>query len=129
MAAVNRVFLIGNVGKDAELRHTATGKAVATFSLATTEKVGDSERTEWHSIVVWDRQAEIAQQYVKKGRQVYVEGRLQTRDWEKDGVKHYKTEVVCRNFQLLGRREDAPSAEDAADILGGELGPPLDMED
>jgi single-strand DNA-binding protein len=154
MAGINRVMLIGNVGRDAEVRYTQGGQAVASFSLATSEVYSDKtsgerqERVEWHNIVAWGRQAEIAGQYVKKGRQVYVEGRLQTRDWvDPQGVKHYKTEVVARNFQLLGRRDDAgprdegshaPAARgggasapsqpyDEYDI--GDLGPPLDMDD
>jgi single-strand DNA-binding protein len=153
MAGINRVMLIGNVGRDAEVRYTQSGQAVASFSLATSEVYSDKtsgerqERVEWHNIVAWGRQAEIAGQYVKKGRQVYVEGRLQTRDWvDPQGVKHYKTEIVARNFQLLGRRDEggardegghAPAARgggatpsqpyDEYDI--GDLGPPLDMDD
>ena len=149
MAGINRVILIGNVGRDAEVRYTQGGTAVATFSLATSEVYSDKqtnerqERTEWHNIVCWGRQAEIAGQYVKKGRQLYVEGRLQTRDWvDPQGVKHYRTEVIARNFQLLGRRDEGPREEsysnqargqaaqapyDEYDI--GDLGPPLDMDD
>lgn len=145
MASVNRVFLIGNVGRDPEVRYTQNGTAVANFSLATKDTWGGrdggerQERTEWHNIVVWAKQAEIAGQYIRKGRQLFVEGRLQTRDWvDPQGVKHYKTEIVCRNFQLLGRRDDAPTGsfdspdqfprnvEDDYDI--GDLGPPLDMD-
>lgn len=113
MTGVNKVILLGNVGRDPEVRYTQNGTAVANFSLATSEVYGGrdggerKEQTEWHNIVCWGRQAEIAGQYVKKGRQLYVEGRLQTRDWvDPQGVKHYKTEIVCRNFQLLGRRGD-----------------------
>jgi single-strand DNA-binding protein len=112
MAGVNKVILVGNVGRDAEVRYTQNGTAVAGFSLATSESFSDrdgqrQERTEWHNVVVWGRQAEIAGQYVKKGRQLFVEGRLQTRDWvDPQGVKHYRTEVVASRFQLLGRRED-----------------------
>ncbi|HES57981.1 MAG TPA: single-stranded DNA-binding protein [Firmicutes bacterium] len=149
MAGVNRVFLIGHVGRDAEVRYTNNGQAVASFSLATTESWGGrdggerQERTEWHNIVVWARQAEIAGQYVKKGRQLYVEGRLQTRDWvDPQGVKHYKTEIVANKFQFLGRREDyessygssgggqaPPRQEEEEDYNIGDLGPPLDMDD
>ena len=113
MTGVNKVILLGNVGRDPEVRYTQSGTAVANFSLATSEVYGGrdggerKEQTEWHNIVCWGRQAEIAGQYVKKGRQLYVEGRLQTRDWvDPQGVKHYKTEIVCRTFQLLGRRDD-----------------------
>jgi single-strand DNA-binding protein len=115
MASLNRVLLIGNVGRDPEVRYTQSGRAVGNFSIATSERFtgGDGqqqERTEWHNIVVWGRNAEVAQQYVRKGRQLYVEGRLQTRDWvDPQGVKHYKTEVVCDRFLLLGRREDGES--------------------
>lgn len=153
MAGLNRVMLIGYVGRDAEVRYTNSGQAVANFSLATSEVFGGrdggerQERTEWHNIVVWARQAEIAGQYVKKGRQLYVEGRLQTRDWvDPQGVKHYKTEIVARSFQLLGRKDDADSygggshgskAETGQPAAGpkldeydiGDLGPPLDMDD
>ncbi len=159
MAGVNRVFLIGNVGRDAEVRYTQGGQAVASFSLATSEVYSDKtsgerqERVEWHNITAWGRQAEIAGQYVKKGRQLYVEGRLQTRDWvDPQGVKHYKTEIVARNFQLLGRRDDGggrdeggytPQARGGGGAGGGghapsqpydeydigDLGPPLDMDD
>jgi single-strand DNA-binding protein len=146
MASVNRVFLIGNVGRDPEVRYTQNGTAVANFSLATTDTWGGrdggerQERTEWHNIVVWAKQAEIAGQYIRKGKQLFVEGRLQTRDWvDPQGVKHYKTEIVCRNFQMLGRRDDAPAAdygsrgasqpgEDADEYDIGDLGPPLDMD-
>jgi single-strand DNA-binding protein len=161
MAGVNKVILVGNVGRDAEVRYTQSGTAVAGFSLATSESFNDrdgqrQERTEWHNCVVWGRQAEIAGQYVKKGRQLYVEGRLQTRDWvDPQGVKHYRTEVVANRFQLLGRREngegeggggggyqrggggyggggggrqnDYAPAYDDFDV--GDLGPPLDMDD
>ena len=152
MAGVNKVMLIGHVGRDAEVRYTQGGQAVANFSLATSETWGGKdgserqERTEWHNIVCWGRQAEIAGQYVKKGRQLYVEGRLQTSNWvDPQGVKHYKTEVNCRTFQLLGRRDDSqssgyspqtePSQAAAAPAGGtddydiGDLGPPLDMDD
>ena len=140
MAGVNKVILVGYVGRDAEVRYTNSGQAVANFSVATTEITGkDDDRdevTEWHNIVCWARQAEIAGEYVKKGRQLYIEGRLQTRDWlDPQGVKHYKTEIVARNFQLLGRRDDvdnnapldrAVNKVDEYDI--GDLGPPLAME-
>jgi len=113
MSGVNKVIILGNVGRDPEVRFTQNGTAVANFSIATSEVFGGrdggekKETTEWHNIVCWGRQAEIAGQYVKKGRQLYVEGRLQTRDWvDPQGVKHYRTEIICRNFQLLGRRDE-----------------------
>ncbi len=110
---VNKVILVGNLGRDPEVRSTPSGQSVATFSLATNRKWRDKdgnrqEQTEWHNIVCWGRQAEIAGQYLTKGRQVFVEGRLQTRSWEdkQSGEKKYKTEVICDNFQMLGQRSD-----------------------
>lgn len=117
MPGVNKVILIGNLGSDPELRYTPNGVAVANFSVATSERWNDKdgksqERTEWHRIVAWRKLAEIAGEYLKKGRQVFVEGKLQTRSWEdQDGVKRYMTEIIADNIQMLGRRgEDEPSA-------------------
>lgn len=113
--SLNKVQLIGHLGADPELRYTANGMAVATFSLATNERYKDDndtwqDRTEWHRLVAWGRQAEVAGEYLAKGRQVYIEGRLQTRSWEgQDGVKRYTTEIVARDLILLGGRGDAPS--------------------
>ena len=111
---VNKVILVGNLGRDPELRSTPSGQPVATFSLATSRKWRDKEgnrqeQTEWHQIVCWGRQAEVAGQYLTKGKQIYVEGRLQTRSWDdrNSGEKRYKTEVVCDNFQMLGSRGDS----------------------
>jgi single-strand DNA-binding protein len=108
---LNKVMLIGNLGRDPEVRHTTSGQTVASFSLATSRKWRDrdgnrQEQTEWHNIVCWGRQAEIAGQYLTKGRQIYVEGRIQTRSWDdqQSGEKKYRTEVVCDNFQMLGSR-------------------------
>ncbi len=113
---LNKVMLIGNLGRDPEVRTTQSGQSVANFSLATSRRWKDrdgnrNEETEWHKIVVWGRQAEIAAQYLTKGRQIYVEGRIQTRSWDdqKTGEKKYMTEVVCENFQMLGTRGDAPA--------------------
>jgi single-strand DNA-binding protein len=110
---VNKVILIGNLGRDPEVRSTPSGQPVASFSLATSRKWKDKtgnrqEETEWHNIVVWGKQAEIAGQYLKKGKQIYLEGRLQTRSWDdkQSGEKKYRTEVVCDNFQMLGSRGD-----------------------
>ena len=110
---VNKVILIGNLGRDPEVRSTPSGQAVASFSLATNRRWRDrdgnrQEQTEWHDIVCWGRQAEVAGQYLTKGRQIYVEGRLQTRSWEdkQSGEKKYRTEVICENFQMLGTRSD-----------------------
>ena len=106
MGSVNKVILVGNVGKDAEVRVTPGGQSVASFSIATTEtwtKDGEKkEKTEWHRIVLWGRQAETLQPYLTKGKQIYVEGRLETRQWEKDGQKHYTTEVKADKIVLLG---------------------------
>lgn len=105
--SVNKVILIGNLGSDPELRYTQSGQAVANFNIATNERWNDKdgqtqERTEWHKIVVWGRQAENCEKYLSKGRQVYIEGRLQTRDWEdRDGNKRYTTEVVAQSVQFL----------------------------
>ena len=110
--AVNKVILLGNVGRDPEVRYPQQGQAVAQFSLATTERaytnangVQVPERTEWHNIVVWGRNAEIVERYVKKGTQLYIEGKLRTRMWEdRNQIKHYVTEVYVDVLELLGRR-------------------------
>ena len=107
MAGVNKVILVGNLGSDPQVRYTPGGQAVANFNIATSErfnnKAGEKEeRTEWHRIVAWGKLAEICQQYLKKGKQVYIEGRLQTRQWEKEGQKHYTTEVKADKIVLLG---------------------------
>jgi single-strand DNA-binding protein len=108
MASVNKVIVLGNLGRDPELRHTTGGKAVATLSVATNEHWTDQsgerqERTEWHRIVVWGRPAENCAQYLAKGRSVFVEGRLQTRKWEdRDGNDRYTTEIVADSVQFLG---------------------------
>lgn len=115
MASVNKAILIGNLGADPELRYTPAGKAVATFNIATTDRWRGSdgqmqERTEWHRIVMWDRQAEVAKEYLRKGSPVYIEGRIQTRNYDdKDGVKRYVTEIVGQRMQLLGQRGDSSS--------------------
>jgi single-strand DNA-binding protein len=115
MAGVNKVILIGNLGRDPELRYTQGGQAVANFTLATTErfptKEGErQERTEWHRIVAWGRTAELCAQYLSKGRSVYVEGRLQTREWEdKEGQKRRTTEIVAQSVQFLGGRDGGGS--------------------
>ncbi len=109
---INKVTLLGRLGKDPETRYTGSGMAVANFSLATSEKRKDDngefvEKTEWHNIVVWGKQAENCQQYLTKGRQVYIEGKIQTRNWENDaGVKQYKTEIVAFQIKYLGNNND-----------------------
>jgi single-strand DNA-binding protein len=108
MAGVNKVILVGNLGRDPEIRYTKDGQAVANFTLATTENFSSrdgkrEERTEWHRIVVWGKTAENCAQYLSKGRTVYIEGRIQTREWEdKEGQKRKTTEVVAQTVQFLG---------------------------
>ena len=116
MASLNKVMLIGNLGRDPEVRYTASGTAVAGFSVATTEKFKNKsgeweERTEWHNITLWGRLAEIAGEYLAKGKTVYVEGRLQTRKWQdRDGKDRYTTEVVADKMQMLGGKGDGGRA-------------------
>jgi len=113
---INKVTLVGNLGRDPEMRYTQSGTAVANFTVATSEKWKDKnsgemqERTEWHRIVVWGKLGEICGQYLSKGRQVYIEGRLQTREWEdKDGNKRYTTEVVANEMKMLGTKDSRES--------------------
>ena len=107
---VNKVILVGNVGNDPEVRYMPNGNAVANVSIATSEtwkdkNTGDQqEKTEWHRVVFFNRLAEIVEQYVKKGSKLYLEGRLQTRSWEQDGVKRYTTEIVANEMQMLDSR-------------------------
>jgi single-strand DNA-binding protein len=113
MASVNKVIVLGNLGKDPDLRHLPNGDAVCNFSLATTESWKDKEgnkqdKTEWHNVVIFRKLAEIAGEYLKKGRPVYIEGRLQTRKWQdKDGKDRYTTEIVADQMQMLGSRDEA----------------------
>lgn len=110
MAGVNKVILIGNLGKDPELKYgQASGKAVCRFSLAVSERRSNEEQTEWFNIVCFDRTAEVANEYLSKGRQVYLEGRLQTRKYQdKDGMDRYMTEVIVNQMTMLGSRRDGP---------------------
>jgi single-strand DNA-binding protein len=123
MASVNKVILIGNLGRDPETRYTTGGDAVTNLRIATTDvwkdKAGEKqEKTEWHTVVLFGRQAEIAGEYLKKGRPVYIEGRLQTRKWtDKEGVEKYSTEIVGDRMQLLGSREGSGGAD--AEFAGG----------
>lgn len=117
MGSVNKVILVGNLGRDAELRYTPGGAAVANFSIATTETWTDKnsgerrDQTEWHRVVLWGKQAETLNDYLKKGRQIYVEGRLQTRQWDdRDGNKRSTTEVRSDRIVLLGGRRDGEGA-------------------
>jgi single-strand DNA-binding protein len=127
VAGVNKVILVGNLGSDPEVRATTSGQRVANFRLATSRSwTGQDgqrqEKTEWHSIVVWGKQAEIAERFLQKGKQIYLEGRLETRSWQdKEGQTRYKTEVICENFQMLGRagdRNGEPSNDDSRDRAG-----------
>jgi len=110
--SVNKVILVGNLGKDPELRYTPSGTAVATFSLATTERYKDRDgnpqkKTEWHNIVAWRQLAEICGKYLHKGKQIYVEGKIQNRSYDdRDGNKRYISEVVINEMQMLGSRDD-----------------------
>ena len=134
MAGINKVILVGNLGRDPEIRYAPSGTAVATFTLATTESIpskdgGREDRTEWHSIVTFGRLAEICGEYLAKGRQVYIEGRLQTREWEdRDGNKRKTTEIVANTMQMLGPppggsggkpRDSRPSAPRGGEPRGG----------
>ena len=110
--SVNKVILVGRLGRDPETRYTGSGQAVANFSVATDESYKDrngerQKRTEWHKIVVWGKQAEIAQQYLKKGSLVFIEGRIQSREWQdKEGQKRTSFEIVANNFRMLGGRAE-----------------------
>ncbi|MFM2056375.1 MAG: hypothetical protein RLY71_760 [Pseudomonadota bacterium] len=128
MASVNKVILIGNLGRDPEVRYTPSGSAICNVSIATTRNWKDKnsgdrvEETEWHRVVFYDRLAEIAGEYLRKGRPVYVEGRLKTRKWQgQDGKDNYTTEIIAQEMQLLGGREStgAPAGGDDMDTGGG----------
>ena len=123
MGSVNKVIIVGNLGKDPELRTTSGGQSIAEFSVATSEswtgKDGQrNERTEWHRVIVWGRQGESCAQYLSKGRPVYIEGKIQTREWtDRDGNKRYMTEIVATNVVFLGggdgqRRQAPPKIEE-----------------
>jgi len=126
---VNKAIIIGNLGRDPEIRFTAGGQAVANFTVATneswTDKAGQKqERTEWHKIVVWGKLGELCGQYLAKGRQCFVEGRIQTREWtDKEGKKNYTTEIVAQNVQFLGSRDGA-GARNGNGKPQDDMGPP-----
>ena len=128
---INKVILVGNLGQDPEVRYMPSGAQVTTARIATSDSWKDKqsgeskERTEWHTVVFFDRLAEIAGQYLKKGSQVYVEGRLQTRKWQdRDGNDRYTTEIIARDMQMLGGRGggSAPRDRDSGDYAGGSAG-------
>ena len=148
---VNKVILVGRLGRDPETRYTGGGQAVANFSVATDETYKDrngerQKRTEWHRITVWGKQAEIAQQYLKKGALVYIEGRIQTREWQdKEGQKRTSFDIVASNFRMLGGRseggsgsggmgggrggDDYDQAGPSEEPMGGHGGPEISDED
>ena len=109
MSGVNKVILIGRLGRDPEIRYSQQGTAVTNFSLATSEKWKDEEKTEWHKVVAFGKQAEVMEKYLKKGSQVFLEGRVQTRKWEQDGQDRYTTEIVVSNFQFVGGKGEGQS--------------------
>lgn len=132
MAGVNKVILVGNLGKDPEVRHLEGGVAVAKFTLATSESYKDKsgqkvDQTEWHNVVVWRGLADVAEKYLKKGMTVYVEGKLRTRTWDdKDNHKHYTTEVVADTFTILSKKENNPSSgKEEGNDLGNKMGDDL----
>lgn len=118
MAGINKVILVGHLGADPEMKYTGTGLGVCKFNLATTERWNGKdgqkqERTEWHRIIIWGKLGELCNEYLKKGRQAYVEGRLQTRSWDdKEGNKKYTTEIVANTVQFLGSPDQQRSASD-----------------
>ena len=132
MAGVNKVIIVGRLGKDPEVRYTTNGQAVANFTVATSENWTDKtsgqkqEKTEWHRIVVWGRLAELCRDYLKKGRQVYVDGRLQTRSWDdRDGTKKYTTEIIANTIQFLGTAPDkVETTNDGVDFVQPESSTP-----
>ena len=135
MSGINKAIIVGNLAADPELRYTPSGAAVANFNIATTEKWKDKdgqsqERTEWHRIILWSRQAEIAKEYLHKGSSVYIEGRIQNRSYEdKDGVKKYISEIVGQRMQFLGGRGGGPSTNGAPSEPPPEPPGNLDKED
>ena len=116
---INKVILVGNLGTDPEVRYTANGGAVANLTIATSEQWTDKqsgqkqEKTEWHRVVMFGKLGEIAGEYLRKGSQAYIEGRLQTREWQKDGVKRYTTEIVASDMQMLGSRPAGDQSQSA----------------
>lgn len=126
MASLNKVMLIGNLGKDPEVRYTGSGQAVASFSLATSERFKNKqsgeweEKTEWHRVTLWGKQAEVAGEYLAKGKTVFIEGRLQTRKWtDRDGNEKYTTEIVGERMQMLGGKGDGGGGTGRRSEAGG----------
>ena len=135
MASINKAILIGNLGKDPEIRYIPSGQAVATFSIATTRKWRDKEgqpqeQTDWHNIVVWGRLAELAKEYLAKGRSVYIEGRIQNRSYDdKEGNKRYISEVVATTMQFLGGRSDQAGGSQASQAPPSDQPPDITDDD
>jgi len=139
MAGVNKVTLIGRLGQDPDVKYMADGTAVATFSVATSQEWKDKtsgekkEAVEWTKVVAWRKLAEICGEYLKKGRQVYIDGRMATRTWEKDGQKHYITEVIAREVQFLGSAGNGQDRNrdpnDYPEASGGQAAPPTGGSD
>jgi single-strand DNA-binding protein len=109
--SVNKCILVGNVGKDPEVRNLQGGAKVATITLATTEKFKDREETEWHTVVIWNNLADVVEKYVKKGSQLYIEGRIKTEKYTKDGQDRFIVKIVASSLQLLGKKESSSPAE------------------
>jgi single-strand DNA-binding protein len=123
MASVNKVILMGGLGRDPEVRYMPNGEAVANFSIATTETWKDKqgarqEKTEWHNIVTYRKLAEIVGEYLKKGSQIYLEGKLQTRKWEKDGITRYSTEIIMDEMKMLGGKPESGTQRDSEQTSG-----------
>jgi single-strand DNA-binding protein len=135
MAGINKVILVGNLGRDPEVRYTPSGTAVANFTLATTETWTDRDgerqsHTEWHRIVAWRRLGEICGEYLSKGKQVYIEGRIRTREWEdQEGNKRKTTEIEAQTMQMLGSRGQGEPISDAGSGAAVERGPTGPTED
>lgn len=135
--SVNKVILVGYVGKDPEVRYLDKNVGVANFSFATTERsftmqngTQVPERTEWHNIVAWRSLAEFAEKYIRKGSQLYIEGKIQTRSWEKEGIKRYTTEIFADNIQLLGKKTETTEAfSSVATPQADAIQPPPHVED
>jgi len=124
---INKAIIVGNLGQDPEVKHLDGDRTVANFSIATSEKYNDRngnkvENTEWHNIELWGKTAEVAEKYLKKGSRVYVEGKLKTENWEKEGVKHYKTKIVGFTIQMLDRKPEGSNQSPAANSSSVEPG-------
>jgi single-strand DNA-binding protein len=134
--SINKVILVGNVGKDPEVRYLEKNVGVANFTLATTERgytmqngTQIPERTEWHNIVAWRGLAELAEKYIRKGSQLYIEGKIQTRSWEKDGIKRYTTEIYADTIQLLGKKPESDASGLVTAPPADAIVPPPHVED